>query len=116
MLRERALDIHDVTRRVIRNLMGKESRDLASITSPHILIAHNLAPSDTAQLNRQLVLGFGTDIGAKTSHTAIMARSLNIPAVVGLHDASGQLAAGDHILLDGYNGLIIVNPSDQTLW
>jgi phosphotransferase system enzyme I (PtsI) len=115
-LRERALDIHDVTRRVVRNLMGTESRDLASVTTPHILIAHNLAPSDTAQLNRQLVLGFATDIGSKTSHTAIMARSLNIPAVVGLHDASPQLATGDHILLDGYNGLIIVNPSDQTLW
>ena len=115
-LRERALDIHDVTRRVVRNLMGKESRDLASITTPHILIAHNLAPSDTAQLNRHLVLGFATDMGSKTSHTAIMARSLNIPAVVGLHDASSQLATGDHILLDGYNGLVIVNPSDQTLW
>jgi phosphotransferase system enzyme I (PtsI) len=115
-LRERALDIHDVTRRVIRNLMGKDNRDLSSITSPYILMAHNLAPSDTAQLNRELVLGFGTDIGSKTSHTAIMARSLNIPAVVGLHDASGQLANGDHVLLDGYNGLVIVNPSDQTLW
>src|SRR5580704_10005997 len=115
-LRERALDIHDVTRRVVRNLMGKDSRDLASVTTPHILIAHNLAPSDTAQLNRQLVLGFGTDVGSKTSHTAIMARSLNIPAVVGLHDASGQLATGEHILLDGYNGLVIINPSDQTLW
>ena len=115
-LRERALDIHDVTRRVIHNLMGKERRDLASITTPHILIAHNLTPSDTAQLNRQLVLGFATDIGSKTSHTAIMARSLNIPAVVGLHDVSTQLATGDHVLLDGYNGLVIVNPSDQTLW
>ena len=115
-LRERALDIHDVTKRVVRNLMGKESRDLASVTTPHILIAHNLAPSDTAQLNRHLVLGFGTDIGSKTSHTAIMARSLNIPAVVGLHDASAQLTTGDHILLDGYNGLVVVNPSDQTLW
>jgi len=115
-LRERALDIHDVTRRVVHNLMGKERRDLASVATPHILIAHNLAPSDTAQLNRQLVLGFATDIGSKTSHTAIMARSLNIPAVVGLHDASNQLATGDHILLDGYNGIVIVNPSDQTLW
>jgi phosphotransferase system enzyme I (PtsI) len=115
-LRERALDIHDVTRRVVHNLMGKERRDLSSITTPHILIAHNLAPSDTAQLNRTLVLGFGTDVGSKTSHTAIMARSLNIPAVVGLHDASTQFATGDHILLDGYNGLIIINPSDQTLW
>jgi phosphotransferase system enzyme I (PtsI) len=115
-LRERALDIHDVTRRVVHNLMGKEARDLSSITTPHILIAHNLAPSDTALLDRTLVLAFGTDIGSKTSHTAIMARSLSIPAVVGLHDVSTQLSSGDHILLDGYNGLIIVNPSDQTLW
>ncbi len=115
-LRERALDIHDVTRRVIHNLLGKERRDLASISSPVIVIAHNLTPSDTAQLHRDLVIGFGTDIGSKTSHTAIMARSLNIPAVVGLHDASTQLATGDHVLLDGYNGLVIFNPSDQTLW
>ena len=115
-LRERALDIHDVTRRVVQNLMGKNNRDLASITTPHILLAHNLAPSDTAQLNRALVLGFGTDAGSKTSHTAIMARSLSIPAIVGLHNISTQLATGDHVLLDGYNGLIIVNPSDQTLW
>ncbi|MHA3773839.1 phosphoenolpyruvate--protein phosphotransferase [Verrucomicrobiota bacterium sgz303538] len=115
-LRERALDIHDVTRRVIRNLMGKEGRDLSAITTPHLLVAHNLTPSDTAQLNRHLVLGFATDIGSKTSHTAIMARSLNIPAVVGLHDISLQLETGDHVLLDGYNGLVIVNPTDQTLW
>ena len=115
-LRERAMDIHDVTRRVIHNLMGKNSTSLANIATPHILIAHNLTPSDTAQLNRTLVLAFGTDIGSKTSHTAIMARSLNIPAVVGLHDLSTQLATGDHVLLDGYSGLLIVNPSDQTLW
>src|SRR6185503_8601462 len=115
-LRERALDIHDVTRRVVHNLMGKERRDLASVTTPHILIAHNLAPSDTAQLNRHLVLGFATDVGSKTSHTAIMARSLNIAAVVALHDISETLETGDHVLLDGYNGALIINPSDQTLW
>jgi phosphoenolpyruvate-protein phosphotransferase (PTS system enzyme I) len=115
-LRERAMDIHDVTRRVIQNLMGRNSSSLASITTPHILIAHNLTPSDTAQLNRSLVLAFGTDIGSKTSHTAIMARSLNIPAVVGMHDVSTQLATGDHVLLDGYSGIVIANPSDQTLW
>jgi phosphotransferase system enzyme I (PtsI) len=72
-LRERALDIHDVTKRVIRNLMGKAGMTLQNINTAHILIAHNLTPSDTAQLNRKLVLGFGTDIGSKTSHTAIMA-------------------------------------------
>lgn len=115
-LRERAVDIHDVTRRVIHNLLGKDGAALSSIHTPHILVAHNLTPSDTAQLDRSLVLAFATDIGSKTSHTAIMARSLNIPAAVGLHDLSDQLATGDHVLLDGYNGLVIVNPSDQTLW
>jgi phosphotransferase system enzyme I (PtsI) len=115
-LRERALDIHDVTRRVINNLMGRGARDLSTIKTPHILIAHNLTPSDTAQLNRALALGFATDVGSRTSHTAIMARSLCIPAVVGLHDVSTRLETGDHILLDGYNGLVIVNPNDQTLW
>jgi phosphotransferase system enzyme I (PtsI) len=115
-LRERALDIHDVARRVLHNLMGKQTRPLSSIDTPHVLVAHNLTPSDTAQLNRQLVLGFATDVGSRTSHTAIMARSMNIPAVVGLHDASEVLESGQHVLLDGYNGLLILNPNDQTLW
>lgn len=115
-LRERAVDIHDVMRRVIHNLLGRDGKALSSLQAPHILLAHNLTPSDTAQLDRNLVLGFATDIGSKTSHTAIMARSLNIPAVVGLHDLSEQMATGDQVLLDGYNGLIIANPSDQTLW
>src|SRR4030095_12441084 len=115
-LGEGAVDIHDVCRRVVHNLLGKEGLSLGSVLTPHVLLAHNLTPSDTALLNRQLVLGFATDIGSKTSHTAIMARSLNIPAAVGLHDASDQLASGDQVLLDGYNGLLIVNPSDQTLW
>ena len=115
-LRERALDIHDVARRVMRNLSGKVAKSLSQIEEPHILVAHNLTPSDTAQLNRTLVLGFATDVGSKTSHTAIMARALNIPAVVGLHDASETLVTGDQVLLDGYTGLLIVNPSNETLW
>ena len=115
-LRERALDIHDVARRVLRNLSGKAARSLSEIKTPHILVAHNLTPSDTAQLNRNLVLGFVTDVGSKTSHTAIMARALNIPAVVGLHDASETLVSGDQVLLDGYGGLLIANPNDKTLW
>jgi len=115
-LRERALDIHDVARRVMHNLMGKQTRPLSSIDTPHILVAHNLTPSDTAQLNRQLVLGFATDVGSRTSHTAIMARSMAIPAVVGLHDLSDVIESGAHVLLDGYNGLLILNPNDQTLW
>ena len=115
-LRERAFDIHDVTRRVIRNLLGRSSRTLANLESPQVVIAHNITPSDTATLNRQMVLGLATDIGSRTSHTAIMARSLNIPAVVGLKDISKQLQNGDHVLLDGTNGFLVLNPTDATLW
>src|ERR1700756_2029550 len=115
-LRERAFDIHDVTRRVIRNLLGRSTKTLGSIDLPQVVVAHNITPSDTATLNRQMVLGFATDVGSRTSHTAIMARSLNIPAVVGLKDISQRLQPGDPILLDGTNGVVILNPSDQTLW
>jgi phosphoenolpyruvate-protein phosphotransferase (PTS system enzyme I) len=115
-LRERAFDIYDVTRRVIRNLLGRSTKTLSQLDTPHIIVAHNLTPSDTAMLNRPMVLGIATDVGSRTSHTAIMARSLNIPAVVGLKDASTSLKNGDHILLDGSKGLIIVNPADQSLW
>jgi phosphotransferase system enzyme I (PtsI) len=115
-LRERAFDIHDVTKRIIRNLLGRSGRPLSQMEEPHIIVSHNLTPSDAATLNRQYVLGIATDIGSRTSHTAIMARSLNIPAVVGLKDASTRLKNGDHILLDGNSGLLILNPADQALW
>lgn len=114
-LRERVVDIEDVTRRVIRHLMGKALRNPAAHDRPHIIVAHNLTPSDTAQLNRELVLGFATEIGSKTSHTAIMARSLEIPAIVGLHGICQQLTSGDDVLLDGYSGTLILNPSAETL-
>ena len=115
-LRERALDIQDVTRRVVRNLQGKAPKDFLALTHPHILLAHNITPSDTATMNRQYVLGLATDLGSRTSHTAIMARSLGIPAVVGLHDASEKLESGREVLLDGYNGLLILDPTPETLW
>jgi phosphoenolpyruvate-protein phosphotransferase (PTS system enzyme I) len=115
-LRERAFDIYDVTRRVIRNLLGRSSKTLAQLDAPHVIVAHNLTPSDTAMLNRPMVLGIATDVGSRTSHTAIMARSLNIPAVVGLKDASTTLKNGDHVLLDGNKGFVIINPADQVLW
>ncbi|MBV9126990.1 MAG: phosphoenolpyruvate--protein phosphotransferase [Verrucomicrobia bacterium] len=114
-LRERALDIQDVTRRVLMNLVGRGHIGPRGLDYPHILVAHNVTPSDTAQLNRQLVLGFATEIGSSTAHSAIMARSLNIPALVGLHDALTLLQTGDQVLLDGYHGLLVVNPSEQTL-
>src|SRR5438270_6901393 len=114
-LRERALDIQDVTRRIVRNLQGKGPKPMFSAAEPHILVAHNLTPSDTATMNRQLVLGIATDLGSRTSHTAIIARSLNIPAVVGLHDATEKLETGEHVLLDGYSGVVIVDPTAETL-
>ena len=114
-LRERALDIQDVTRRIVRNLQGKAPRPELGAAEPHILVAHNLTPSDTAGMNRQLVLGMATDLGSRTSHTAIIARSLNIPAVVGLHDAAQKLESGQHVLLDGYTGSLIVDPNAETL-
>ena len=114
-LRERALDIQDVTRRVIRNLQGKSPRPFLSVNEPHILVAHNLTPSDTATMNREQVRGIALDLGSRTSHTAIMARSLGIPSVVGLHDATELLETGAPALLDGYHGLLILNPTPETL-
>src|SRR5258706_13888487 len=116
-LRERATDMRDVIGRVLNNLLGREDEiDLRRLKEPCIIISHDLTPSNTAQLDKRNVLGFATDVGSKTSHTAIMARSLRIPAVVGLKDACSQLESGQYALLDGFNGVIIVNPTDQTLF
>jgi phosphoenolpyruvate-protein phosphotransferase (PTS system enzyme I) len=114
-LRERALDIQDVTKRVIRNMQGKAPKTFLGLSEPHILVAHNLTPSDTATMNRERVLGIATDLGSRTSHTAIMARSLNIPAVVGLHDITEKLETGQEVLIDGINGWLIVDPTPETL-
>ena len=116
-LRERAADLRDLAGRVLDNLLEvKDVLDLRHLAEPCILVSHDLSPSTTAQLDRKFVLGFATDIGGKTSHTAIMARSLDIPAVVGLQNVSEELESGDYALLDGYNGTVIVNPTDQTLF
>lgn len=114
-LRERVVDIEDVARRVIRHLLGKAPHNLASQDRPHVILSHNLTPSDTASINRALVLGFATEQGSKTSHTAIMARSMDIPAIVGLHNICSELATGDDVLIDGYTGVLIVNPTQETL-
>ncbi|HEU0209897.1 MAG TPA: phosphoenolpyruvate--protein phosphotransferase [Candidatus Udaeobacter sp.] len=114
-LRERALDIQDVTKRVIRNLQGKAPKAFLSLSEPHILIAHNLTPSDTASMNRENVLGIATDVGSRTSHAAILARSLNIPAVLGLHDITAKIETGQHVLLDGSAGWLVVHPAPGTV-
>ncbi|PYJ29865.1 MAG: phosphoenolpyruvate--protein phosphotransferase [Verrucomicrobia bacterium] len=114
-LRERALDIQDVTKRVIHNLQGKAPKAFLALTEPHILVAHNLTPSDTASIDRANVLGIATDLGSRTSHAAILARSLNIPAIVGLHDITAKLESGEQVLLDGNDGHLIVDPTSETL-
>jgi phosphotransferase system enzyme I (PtsI) len=116
-LRERAADMKDLIARVLDNLLEvKDAFDLKHLGEPCILVSHDLSPSTTAQLDKKFVLGFATDVGGKTSHTAIMARSLDIPAVVGLQSVSEELNSGDYALLDGYNGTVIVNPTDKTLF
>ena len=116
-LRERVADMRDVTVRVLNNLLGRaHGEDLRHLAEACLIISHDLTPSDTAQMDKQRVLGFGTDIGSKTSHTAIIARSLRLPAVAGLRNATRELETGEQALLDGYNGLVIVNPTDQTLF
>jgi phosphotransferase system enzyme I (PtsI) len=116
-LRERAADLRDLISRVLHELLGKDRDvDLKHLKEPCIIVAHDLTPSRTAQLDRKNVLGFATDIGSKTSHSAILSRSLRIPAVVGLKTATEDLETGQQALLDGYNGLIIINPTDQTLF
>lgn len=112
-LRERAIDIEDVTRRVLRNLLGRGRRPPAT-HEPVIILAANLTPSDTASFQRDHILGFATEEGSATSHAAIMARSLGIPAVVGLRDALRFVQNGDEVLLDGDGGLLILNPSAAT--
>ena len=114
-LRERALDIQDVTKRVIRNLQGKAPKPFLAVTEPHILVAHNITPSDMATMDRHRVLGLATDLGSRTSHTAIISRSLEIPAVVGLHNATEKLETDQYVLLDGSAGLVIVDPTKETL-
>jgi len=116
-LRERAGDMRDVTTRVLNNLLGKEDEvNLRNLNEPCIIISHDLTPSHTAQMDRTKVLGFATDIGSRTSHTAIMARSMRIPAIVGLKTASLELQTGQYALLDGFNGVVVLNPTDQTLF
>ncbi|MEG0310589.1 MAG: phosphoenolpyruvate--protein phosphotransferase [Eubacterium sp.] len=111
----RAADIRDVGTRVLNNVMGIENVDLSSLTEDTIIIAEDLAPSDTAQMDKAKVKGFATNIGSRTSHTAIMARSLEIPAVLGLGDITESAKNGDVIVVDGLNGVTVINPTEDEL-
>ncbi|MBD3288736.1 phosphoenolpyruvate--protein phosphotransferase [candidate division KSB1 bacterium] len=111
----RVADIRDVKRRVIRNIQGKKESFINSIAEKSIIFARELTPLETVQLNKRLVLAFVTDLGGKTSHAAIMARSLQIPAVVGLRDLSNEIKTGNRVIVDGKAGEVIINPSANTL-
>ena len=111
-MRERSADIKDVTKRVLAHLLGKTLPNPGLITEETILITKDLTPSDTAQINKIYVKGFISDIGGRTSHSAIMARTMGIPAIVGTKDASQKIKNGDNIIIDGMTGEIFVNPSE----
>ncbi|PIQ83539.1 MAG: phosphoenolpyruvate--protein phosphotransferase [Candidatus Omnitrophica bacterium CG11_big_fil_rev_8_21_14_0_20_63_9] len=114
-LRERTADIEDVRKRVLRNLLGKQSQSLARLEQPSIVVARDLSPSETAQMHKDRVLAFVTDIGGRTSHTAIMAKSLEIPAVVGLEVATKRIQKGEFVIVDGTRGEVIIEPDQATI-
>lgn len=112
-MRERAADIRDVTKRVLGHLLGVQIPNPSMIAEEVIVIAEDLTPSDTAQLNRQFVKGFTTDVGGRTSHSAIMARSMEIPAVVGTKAATAEIQNGDLVIVDGLTGVVHINPTPE---
>ena len=114
-IRERAADLKDVSNRLLRYLLGIKSQSLSEITEKVILFSHDLTPSDTAQLDKDKVVGIVTNIGGRTSHSAIMARSMEIPAVVGMQDLVEKMKAGDYVIVDGSEGKVFVNPSENLI-
>ena len=114
-MKERAADIKDVSKRIISNLAGKGGDAFAITEANTVVVAHDLTPSDTAQLDRSKVTGFLTNIGGRTSHSAIMARTLEIPAIVGLKDITTSVKNGDMVIVDGIEGICIINPEQSVI-
>ena len=115
-LRERAADLRDVTQRVLQNLLGQSTSSLSQLVDKRIVVANDINPSDSASIDRSQALAIVTDTGSKTSHAVIVARSMKIPAVVGVTGLTGRVKEGDWAIVDGYDGVIIVNPTEQTLF
>ena len=114
-MRERAADIKDVSKRIIANLAGKSLEAFSITEESTIVVAHDLTPSDTAQLDKSKVIAFLTNIGGRTSHSAIMARTLEIPAIVGMKDITEAVKNGDMLIVDGIEGVVIINPDKATI-
>ena len=115
-LRERASDLKDITQRVLQNLLGQSTTNFSRLVEKRVVIANDITPSDSASIDRSQALGIVTDKGSKTSHAVIVARSMKIPAVVGVGDLTSRVKEGDWVIVDGYDGIIIINPSEQTLF
>lgn len=114
-MKQRGSDVKDVSKRIIRILNGIEEKNLSNLKDKYIVVAEDITPSDTATMDREKVLGFASDAGGRTSHSAIMARSLELPAVVGLKTITKEAKDGDMIILDGNEGIVILNPDEETL-
>lgn len=114
-LRARAADLKDVSNRLLRVLLNVESVDLASIDEDSIIVAEDLTPSDTAEMNKDKVVGFITELGGRTSHTSIIARTLEIPAIAGVKDATSSVRHGDYMIIDGSTGEAFINPSEDII-
>ncbi|MDC2827267.1 phosphoenolpyruvate--protein phosphotransferase [Limosilactobacillus mucosae] len=114
-MQERAADVKDVAKRALSHLLGKQLPDIASISEPVVIIAKEITPSDTSQMDAKFVKGLATDLGGRTSHAAIMARTLRIPAVVGAEDVTSTIKSGDMVIVDGLHGDIIVDPSQTQI-
>lgn len=115
-LRERGGDIRDVAQRVLANLLGHTGQRLIHLAEKRVVVANDISPSDAAGLDRSAALAIVTDSGSKTSHAVIVARSMKIPAVVGLRDLTTRVQPGDSLLVDGYDGVVVLNPSESTLF
>jgi phosphotransferase system enzyme I (PtsI) len=115
-LRERAADLKDISKRLLRNLIGETAAGTAFLGESRILVSEDLSPSDTASLDRAKILGIATDTGGRTSHAVIMARASGVPAVVGLRGLTEKLAEGNTLLIDGFEGVAIINPTETTLF
>ena len=114
-LKERISDINDIGKRILKNLIGAREDALATLKEKAIVISYDLSPSDTASMHKKNVIGFATDIGSRTSHTAIMAKSLEIPAVVGLETITKEVKNNDTLIVDGSHGIVIINPTPSTI-
>jgi phosphotransferase system enzyme I (PtsI) len=114
-LAEKANDIFDIEKRLLRNLLGRRREGISRLTSPVLVLAHNLTPSETANLDRRFVRGFVTEVGGPGSHTAIVAEGLGIPAVVGTGPFLAEVSGGDLVIIDGDNGLVVLHPDEETI-